>query len=411
MFQPITYPSFFNKKLFILLFPLLLNIGQLIGQNNIKNCFTSTTNFNPALQEELEIFTKNYINNPNQSAISRGKITIPVVVHIVTQESEVEILDEQVHTQITALNRDYNLENDNLDRIHPAFQDRIGTVGFNFCLATIAPDGSPTTGITRRTTSDRNIFSPGNLWLYDTNEGGQTAWDTNKYLNIWVTKTDLFAGYATKPFQNPPEQDGVVISPRFFGMGGLATPPFHLGRTVVHEVGHYFNLSHLFDDGCEGNDFVADTPTQNSQYNGCPNIDESSCGSRDITANFMNNSEGECLAMFTRGQAMRMQAALIRARNGLINNNGCEPNLPTVLGDEIKVYPNPASYYFIIEVGNSTLEQIPYFIYNSKGAKVAEGLVTPNSTQHFPTYRNGIYFIQFLNRSEEPVVKKVVINY
>lgn len=383
--------------------------NSLSAQTINKKCVASNQYYDQVLHEELETFTKDYIKNSSSNAHSRGKITIPVVVHIVTQGFERGITDEQVHSQITALNRDFNLENTDTEIVHPEFQDRIANVGFNFCLATIDPFGNPTTGITRRNTSADNIATPDNTWLYSSEEG-QVAWDTKKYLNIWVTQITLgFAGFATNPGEKPTNQDGVVINPRFFGMGELATPPFHLGRVGVHEVGHYFNLKHPWSTNCEENDFVTDTPKQNTGYAGCPNMDESSCGSRDITANFMNNSEDACVAMFTKGQAMRMRAALIGARSGLLNGNSCEPYFPTVSGTEIKVYPNPASYYFCVEVGNSDLEQIPYFIYDIRGAKVEEGVVLPNSRQHFPSYRNGVYFIQFMNGLEEPVVRKVVI--
>jgi len=406
-----TYPSHFYKKKILLFFYLLLTINTLQAQNEIKNCLESTEYFNPTLHEELEIFTKKYIDTYTNTAKSRGKITIPVVVHIITQASTEGISDEQVHSQITALNRDYNLANNDLDIVHPDFQASIANIGFTFCLATITPDGRATTGITRRNTAIDNVASKENSWWAQTEKGGQDAWDTERYLNIWVTKiTQDGAGFGYSPGEVSPEQDGVVIHPRFFGMGGLATPPFHLGRTGVHEVGHYFNLKHPFDGGCDSDDFVADLPQQLNPYRGCPTGESLSCGTRSITTNFMNYTDDACQAMFTKGQAMRMRAALIGVRSGLLNNNGCEPYLPTVLGAEIKVYPNPASYYFCIEVGNSPLEQIPYFIYDSRGAKVEEGLVKPNSLQHFPTYRNGVYFIQFLNGLDESVIRKIVIN-
>lgn len=410
MCQSIKYTSCFYKKLFALIFHISLIVSLLQAQNGIIKCFEPTNYFNPTLQEDLEIFTKEYIAAYPKIAKNRGKITIPVVVHIVTQESGEAVSDEQIHTQITALNRDYNLANNDLSIVHPDFQNRIANVGFNFCLATTSPDGQPTTGITRRNTSDRNIAAPDESWLYHTAEGGQDAWDTKKYLNIWVTQITLdAAGFATNPGEKSPEEDGVVINPRFFGMGGLATPPFHLGRTGVHEVGHYFNLKHPWNNGCTGTDFVNDMPQQLNPYSGCPTGDNFSCDKRSITTNFMNYSDDACLAMFTKGQAMRMHAALIYARSGLLNGSSCEPYLPTVSVDEIKVYPNPASYYYCIEVGSSSLVQIPYFIYDSRGAKVEEGLVLPNSLQHFPTYRNGVYFIQFLNGAEEVIVKKIVI--
>ncbi|MEM1121112.1 MAG: M43 family zinc metalloprotease [Bacteroidota bacterium] len=362
------------------------------------------------VQEKLGIFTKDFPNKADLVASSRGRITIPVVVHLVTQGIERGISDEQVHSQITALNRDFNLQNTDTDIVHPDFQNLIANVGFNFCLATVDPDGNPTTGITRRNTSEDNIATPNNTWLYDTDAGGQTAWDTERYLNIWVTQiTPGLSGFAALPGQKPPSQDGVVIPPRFFGMGGLATPPFHLGRTGVHEVGHYFNLRHPWNGGCEGTDFVADVPQQLNPYRDC-SVENFSCGNRSNAANYMNYRDDDCQAMFTRGQAMRMQAALIGARSGLLHTNACAPPLPTVTGTEIMVYPNPASYYFCVEVGNAATEQIPYVVYDARGAKVEEGIVLPNSRQHFPTYRNGIYFLEFQNGLDEPIIKKMVIH-
>lgn len=408
-----------NQRILYLLTFLLLGLFfsiSLIAQSFESRCIEKHQYYDEAAHKQLEVFTKKHINNYQNIANNRGKITVPVVVHIVYPTEKENISDEQVFSQIDALNRDFNALNDNFDRVHPDFQDRIGNVGFNFCLVSIDPAGNPTNGITRTATDVNSEFFIGAEWLFYSERGGRSAWDTDKYLNIWVTKiSDIsgILGYGSKPFENPPKEDGVVIHTEAFGIGGSANPPFHLGRTGTHEVAHYFNIFHPFNGGCAGNDFVADLPQQLSTYNGaCDETGEHfSCDTRDNTSNFMNYSHDECLAMFTRGQAMRMQAALIGARSGLLNNNACQQSIPPNLAEEITIYPNPASYYFCIEVGNSPLEQIPYTIFNSLGAKVEEGIVQANSLQHLPSYRNGIYFIQFMDGSKEGVIKKIVINY
>ncbi|MGD9519955.1 MAG: M43 family zinc metalloprotease [Armatimonadota bacterium] len=55
------------------------------------------------------------------------------------------------------------------------------------------------------------------------------------------------------------EGHGVVI--RHDILPGGAFPGYGLGRTLVHELGHYFGLYHTFEGGCsEPNDLVGDTP-------------------------------------------------------------------------------------------------------------------------------------------------------
>src|SRR4029078_8676853 len=92
------------------------------------------------------------------------------------------------------------------------------------------------------------------------------AWNTKKYLNIWVctletTPTGQLLGYAQFP-GGPADTDGVFILNTAFATPASAAAPFNLGRTATHEIGHFLNLRHIWGDtpDCSGGDLVADTP-------------------------------------------------------------------------------------------------------------------------------------------------------
>lgn len=119
---------------------------------------------------------------------------------------------------------------------------------------------------------------------------------TYRDLNLYfLTKIDGF-GYCTLPTKVEPDSedffyDGCVI--RHDTVPGGAATNFNLGKTVTHEVGHWFGLDHTFEGGCDGdNDMVDDTPAQASSTKGCP-IGLDSCPNKpglDPIHNYMDYS-------------------------------------------------------------------------------------------------------------------------
>lgn len=130
-------------------------------------------------------------------------------------------------------------------------------------------------------------------------------------LNIYTT--DLkggLLGWATFPWwlEFRPELDGVIIA--HASTPGHDEGPFNLGKTAVHEVGHWLGLFHTFQNGCtDPGDSISDTsPEQEAGY-GCPRERQSCPGApaRDPVDNFMDYSDDACMSAFTSEQARRMR--------------------------------------------------------------------------------------------------------
>jgi hypothetical protein len=188
-----------------------------------------------------------------------------------------------------------------------------------FCLASIDPEGQPTTGITYTSTDLKDIAlqtgEGGRKSIQWDQLGGKTGWDPAKYINIWVGEYGSLLGSASFPGMAAyPEEIGIVVDPKYFGsIGDSGTSGFYShGHTLTHEMGHYLGLKHIWGDGlnasCEDTDDIEDTPNAAGPNYDCPQGDLSSCGSSDMYQNFMDFTDDRCLAAFTAGQAEVMRA-------------------------------------------------------------------------------------------------------
>ncbi|MFN2439835.1 MAG: zinc-dependent metalloprotease [Chitinophagaceae bacterium] len=317
------------------------------------------------------IDVENFIQNSShniKSSVANGKagkvvIRVPVVVHVLYNASQLNISDEQIKTQLDALNRDFRRQNSDTTNTPARFKSLAADVQIEFALATADPKGRGTNGIVRKQTTvtewnmdDKIKFSA---------SGGDDAWDSRYYLNIWVGKMRSLLGYSSAP-AGPVEKDGLVINVTAFGTQNVSAP-YNMGRTVVHEAGHWMGLKHIWGDTYCGDDTVDDTPKQGGFTSGCPTSFRTSCNNGemgDMYMNYMDFTNDACMNLFTEGQKHRMRTLFqpggpkssFLISKGL--NNPWAEAAPVVEplpnNASLIIYPNPAINELILSFENDT---------------------------------------------------------
>ncbi len=283
-----------------------------------------------AKQAAREAFTAKTIQKLQSAKMEGGPevISIPVVFHVVYKTAAQNIADERLFEQLEILNNDFRRLNADSVNTPALFTAAAADFEIEFCLASVDPDGNPTTGINRVSTDVSSFNTDDDVKFSAT--GGADAWPADSYLNFWVCNLGAFLlGYAQFP-GGPDATDGVVINYPNVGYEDDGYP-YHLGRTATHEVGHWLDLRHIWGDdtNCAGSDLVADTPNQKVETYGCPNYPKTDVCSPDAPGimfmNYMDYSDDECMNMFTEGQKLRARALFEPGgdRFAMLASEGC----------------------------------------------------------------------------------------
>jgi hypothetical protein len=307
---------------------------------------------------EVEKFIQTSSGNSNilmstSRAGAEMTIKIPVVIHVLYNSQDQNISDAQIKSGLDALNRDFRRNNADTSLTPARFKNIAADVQIEFYLATADPKGRFTTGIIRKQTNIADFKMDDKIKF--SSQGGSDAWDSKSYLNIWIGNMRNLLGYSSSPGSDP-AKDGVVISTKAFGTINVPAP-YHLGRTAVHEVGHWLGLRHIWGETYCGDDYVDDTPKQGGYTTGCPTGFRTSCDNGDVGdmyMNYMDFTDDACMNLFTTGQKNRMRSLFndggprfsILLSKGLEEPWLSESPLPiqdiTPVKPEIKMFPNPA---------------------------------------------------------------------
>lgn len=383
-------------------------------------------------------------------ASARSPLTVNVVVHVVWNQPEENLADSIILDQIAVLNADYNRQNADSANLRDIFKPVAGNAQIHFNLVEI---------VRVQTSSLFEVSLFGSNLLPEVkhdDDGGSDAWDTEKYLNIWVCKIQpinfggipigQILGFAFPPnnIANwPPnsgspnaDEDGVVIDYRVFGSNNPNTLQIPgstdnlvvRGRTPVHEVGHYLGLRHIWGDGgifgpndCDQSDGVDDTPYANVQSAFDCDTTKNTCEQvemfynedvSDLVENFMDYSSETCQNMFTKGQVEIMRNVLQGPRSGLLVDVAAPEAASQKLNFTLS--PNPANERIILKFNLSEKHNVSLRLLNANGQTIRSEVSEPypvGAHQLEMDIKNlapGLYFLEM--QTEQGVsTKKLVV--
>ena len=373
-------------------------------------------------QSKFQVELQKIASNKNGNS-TNAVIRIPVAVHfpaVATTSALKTCFRQLAQSQINILNADYNGANSDISNFvnDAAFYPgtNTGSLQVQFVLATQNhPAG---TGLVN-----------GDLAVtFGTDFLGSNDDDTTwaGYLNLVCRNAgNGVLGYSPLG-GSPGAGQTVVIAKAAFGSGSGCTgyipgSPYDLGRTLTHELGHYFNLDHTFAGCGESNcsvyipypgntngDGICDTPATNTESYDCPAAgDVFGCTDYALTMNYMDYVNDACMYMFTANQATRMLAWY---------NSIASQFTTTALGNEqflqndFNLYPNPSKGSFTIQF-KDLMDSFSVEVFDVAGKTVYENNYdqSANLVQvvNLDNATSGVYFVNI--KSDKGIVTKKLI--
>ena len=368
------------------------------------------------LQNQFEIELSNLQNQQNFVASPNVTIVIPVAVHfpsVAPTSTTKACLRTLAQSQINILNADYNAANSDISNWTPSVSafypgTTTGNMDVQFVIATQNhPAG---TGLV--------AGSPAITFGTDYLGGSDNDSTWNGYVNLVCRDANGALGYSSLG-GSPNIADTVVINFDCFGSGSgcsgyVPGAPFNLGRTLTHELGHYFNLDHTFA-GCTtatncatSGDRVCDTPASSSATYNCPAAGATTkCQVKTLTMNYMDYTDDACMYMFSSGQVNKMKAYYNTISSQIKTNVLSSTEF---LSNNFSIAPNPNNGTFKINL-KEALSDYSIEIFDVTGRNVFERSYNNQDLEQSISLKGnaaGVYFINIKSQSAI-LTKKIIV--
>lgn len=401
------------------LFALLLTVNnyaqEKCGYAGFMQEKLQDPDFRTQYEAQQAAFEKEYerlLANPEELLQT---IIIPVAVHFPqANESNRECLEELARDQIRILNEDFAGTNKDIADWEDAKNEypgvKIGTLDVKFVLST----RNHPSGV------DPDIVEGGPAVTI-----GNSVRDTDSrwagYQNFVIKPIDGgVLGYS--PLGGSPNRGASVVMNTFaFGSSNSGCPnytaqrPYNLGRTVTHELGHFYNLNHTWGNGgCNSDDRVEDTPNISGPSFGCRRPGSiNMCGNKSLTTNYMDYVDDRCMFMFTEGQAARMKAYINTIKDQWKTDVLSADSF--AVNDVFSVYPNPANDEINISLISNVVKEASFEVYDIIGKTILTGDLSIDNnikSRKIDTSEltNGVYLLK-INSGNLTATKKIVVKH
>ncbi len=434
----------------------------------------------------LQIVAGNYRQQKDNGSAARttSVSAIPVIFHIIVTNTQLAQMGgtdgimARLNSQIDVINEDFNKSNPDGSLIPSGWTSLYGNAGIHFALAHTAPDGWGTWGFELKVLPGASGgFSKG----FDlscsgakhASSGGFDAWDNTKYLNVWCVNfsddTGLLGITVPQSFtigSGAISASEVGIAINFLALGrrssssdvyvptGWLTDYYDKGRTLTHELGHFFEIWHTWGDDGDAcsfsggrDDGLDDTPPEGGPHfydypptipggtyndtcklNGLVNTQPFGIASLD----FMNYTDDIAMHLFTSDQVAAMDAMVLVPPSGTgtgadgqgttgesfsLTQNPALTSWPekvqqTVADNFLTVSPNPTSGVINIKFDMQSSQLNSISVINILGEQVQQ--INTNSSQKdfysidLSGMSKGIYFVR-CNFASEIITRKILL--